>query len=176
MAYRWIANGLTTLRIILTPVFLLTAYREYWAISFLLAVLIGITDILDGRISRLEKNPGIFGTVYDITADFIFIFSAFFLFYWKGIISLFTIIIVPASLGIFLMICLRNRKIVKTYCGKYNGAVCILAIISFCLVRMILPVPSKIILLAIECTCIFYLFLSILENLFLLKKSSQKQS
>jgi phosphatidylglycerophosphate synthase len=176
MIYRLIANGLTTLRILLTPVFIFTAYLDKWPIALAIAAGIGITDILDGKAAKLGGNTGLFGSIYDITADFIFIFSSFILLYLKGILSIFTILFVPASLGLFLYLCLRNKKITKTFCGRYTGAVCILVIIAICFIRIIPSIPHETFQIIIESVCVFYLFLSILENIFILKKSSQKQS
>ncbi len=65
------ADILTTVRLLLAPVFAYSIYKLNIIISLLVLVFAGITDILDGYFARREK-PTHFGMLYDSAVDKIF--------------------------------------------------------------------------------------------------------
>ena len=47
-------NKLTTLRIVMIPLFLLALYQDWWLGALLLFALASLTDALDGHIARSQ--------------------------------------------------------------------------------------------------------------------------
>ena len=62
-------NGLTFLRLILTPMIVLLLLRGAFSWALLLFLLAGITDGLDGFLARSLREPTEFGRVLDPVAD-----------------------------------------------------------------------------------------------------------
>ncbi len=66
-----IPNILTLIRIMISFIFLFI--KPLSCLFFVLYIVCGATDILDGYIARKTKNTSKFGAVFDSVADFIFI-------------------------------------------------------------------------------------------------------
>ncbi|MBW8056440.1 MAG: CDP-alcohol phosphatidyltransferase family protein [Candidatus Methylomirabilales bacterium] len=71
-------NGLTFLRLILTPMIVFLLLRGAFSWALLLFLLAGITDGLDGFLARSLREPTEFGRVLDPVADKLLLGSAFF--------------------------------------------------------------------------------------------------
>lgn len=71
-------NGLTFLRLILTPVIVLLLLEGAFSWALLVFLLAGVTDGLDGFLARSMHEPTEFGRILDPLADKILLGSAFF--------------------------------------------------------------------------------------------------
>lgn len=69
-------NKLTTLRVVMIPLFLLALYQGYWMSAFILFGLASITDALDGHIARSRGLVTDFGKFMDPLADKLLVTSA----------------------------------------------------------------------------------------------------
>ncbi|MCI8908182.1 MAG: CDP-diacylglycerol--glycerol-3-phosphate 3-phosphatidyltransferase [Angelakisella sp.] len=69
-------NKLTTLRIVMIPLFLLALYQDWWLGALLLFALASLTDALDGHIARSQGLVTDFGKFMDPLADKLLVTSA----------------------------------------------------------------------------------------------------
>ena len=107
---RWIPNALTVLRVILTLVFLaMIVYAPqlgdgrpvaFLMTAFVLFVVAGVTDILDGPIARHYGVTSKFGRVVDPLADKVLVCGAFLCFAWVGQPALANLVAAPHHWGV----------------------------------------------------------------------------
>lgn len=78
-AYMWanLPNYITLLRIILIPFFIALMIYEYYREAFLVFIVAGVTDALDGMIARFTNTQTELGAFLDPMADKLLIVSAF---------------------------------------------------------------------------------------------------
>jgi len=62
-------NHLTFIRLIFTPVLILSLFVEMYIFSFWLFVILALTDVLDGSIARLRNQITDWGKLWDPIAD-----------------------------------------------------------------------------------------------------------
>jgi len=123
-----LADKVTTLRIVLAPVFFLVynfytlffpglpkpaGLWQYWQIPALWVVFIiaEITDYFDGRIARKENKVSNFGKFYDPFADTIIQTTLFFCFVWDGILPVIPLLLVMyREFGILFVRNLMQKK------------------------------------------------------------------
>jgi cardiolipin synthase len=76
---RWltISNGLTMLRLLLTPFIVMYLYWQQWTIAFSLFVFAAATDLLDGHVARLRNEQTNLGTLLDPIADKFLLVASF---------------------------------------------------------------------------------------------------
>jgi len=67
--WRWVPNSLSTLRLILVPVVLWHIWQDHAAMAFILCVMAGVTDGLDGWIARRFDAGSRLGAMLDPLAD-----------------------------------------------------------------------------------------------------------
>jgi len=106
---RWIPNALTVLRVILTLVFLaMIVYApqlshdkttSFLMTAFVLFIVAGVTDILDGPIARHYGVTSKFGRVVDPLADKVLVCGAFLCFAWIGQPKLTYLVAAPYNWG-----------------------------------------------------------------------------
>lgn len=72
-----ISNGLTFLRMLLTPVIVAGIFYERWTAVFFLIIIAGITDLLDGYFARHFNQASNLGKILDPIADKILTISSF---------------------------------------------------------------------------------------------------
>ena len=92
-----VANQLTLVRLILSPVFVLVFIMGGTAghvLAFVIAILIEVTDVLDGYIARSWGETSDFGKLVDPMADSVSRFSVFLCFLWGGYAHLWMIAII----------------------------------------------------------------------------------
>lgn len=63
------ADGLTILRIVLVPFFLVSFLKGEFKLAFLFFTVAGVTDLIDGSIARWLKHPTELGAFLDPIAD-----------------------------------------------------------------------------------------------------------
>jgi len=71
-------NGLTLLRVILTPVIVLLLFQGEFSWALLVFLIAGLTDALDGFLARSLRERTEFGRILDPVADKVLLGSAFF--------------------------------------------------------------------------------------------------
>jgi cardiolipin synthase len=64
-----VPNALTLVRFILIPVYLYIFLQGYTAIAFIILVVAGATDVLDGYLARRQKQTTVLGSMLDPLAD-----------------------------------------------------------------------------------------------------------
>ncbi len=102
-----IANLITILRVVLVPVIVWALMSEQMMLAFLVFVIAGISDAIDGAIARYLDQQTEFGTILDPIADKIMLVSVFILLSYLEYIPLWlTILIVSRDLLIVLGIML----------------------------------------------------------------------
>lgn len=69
-------NKLTTLRVVMIPLFLLALYQDWWLAALILFALASVTDALDGHIARSQGLVTDFGKFMDPLADKLLVTSA----------------------------------------------------------------------------------------------------
>jgi cardiolipin synthase len=72
-----VANLITTVRIILTPIFIIYLIDEQFLPALVVFVLCGVSDGLDGMVARLFNQKSRLGTFMDPLADKILLVAAF---------------------------------------------------------------------------------------------------
>jgi len=76
---RWLtlSNGLTSLRIILTPFIVMGIVQRSWGAVFGLLLVAALTDFFDGHLARWRREQTTLGTYLDPIADKILLVSCF---------------------------------------------------------------------------------------------------
>lgn len=81
-----VANILTTIRLVLTPVFVAAFVMGQHAWAIILFCVAGFTDMIDGTVARLLKQPSVRGALLDPIADKFLVQSCFICLFAAGII------------------------------------------------------------------------------------------
>ena len=90
MNFRWLPNLLTSIRVLLVPIFLYCLFTDYnhgKFIALIIFLIAAITDAYDGIIARKYNLVSKFGIFFDPLADKILILSAFYAFMFIPILS-----------------------------------------------------------------------------------------
>lgn len=90
----------------------------YGALLFLLLL---CTDLLDGYLARKLALASKFGTYFDVTTDFILVFSMFLVFNSKGFVPCWILILVTLFFAQFIVTSVYWDKIYDPF-GKYYGS------------------------------------------------------
>ncbi len=81
-----VANILTTIRFVLTPVFVAFFIVEQHAWAIIVFSVAGFTDLIDGTVARMLKQPSAKGALMDPVADKFLVQSCFVCLFAAGII------------------------------------------------------------------------------------------
>jgi len=103
-----IPNLITTLRIILTPIFIIYLLDGQFAAALVLFAVCGISDGLDGFLARVLKQRSTLGTYLDPIADKLILVSTFVVLSVMGLIPVWLAVIVLSrdvliSLGVVVL-------------------------------------------------------------------------
>ena len=129
-----LANQLTVLRIILTPIFLYLLFLdqlEYKLLSLVVFIIASLTDRYDGKLARKHGLVSKWGTFLDPLADKLLVSSALVAFHMLGYIKLWMVIIIVVR--DFLVTFLRlyaihkQKPVVTRYLAKVKTTVQIVA-------------------------------------------------
>lgn len=129
-----IPNSLTVLRVLLIPVFVISLMNRQYASSFIIFVIAGITDAVDGSLARITKQRTALGAYLDPLADKLLLTCAFVaLAILKVIPSWLAVLVISRdviiSLGFCLLFLLDRRPEVKpTTFSKVNTVIQVLTI------------------------------------------------
>jgi CDP-diacylglycerol---glycerol-3-phosphate 3-phosphatidyltransferase len=131
---RNVANGLTVLRLILVPffvLFLVTGGTSGRIAAFVLFAIASLTDLLDGRLARRRGLVTDFGKIADPVADKALTGSAFITLSALGYLPVWvTVVILVRELGITVMrmIVIRRNVIAASRGGKLKTLLQVIAI------------------------------------------------
>ena len=82
--YISLPNVITGLRIVAAPFLYVFIQRHLWLQAFILCILCGLTDYLDGFLARILEQTSAFGEMFDPVADKIFIFFLYIALYMQN--------------------------------------------------------------------------------------------
>jgi phosphatidylglycerophosphate synthase len=159
------ANLCTVTRVALLPLLVPFYLSERFILSFLLILLIGLSDIFDGRLARRTNTASTFGAIMDVSADCltIFVIQGFLL--ATGDWQLYLLLLSLLSIATFSVHAGVRGRIAKTRFGRYTGAVLVTAFLVATLCKAIQPSLWTMIA-PILCPLVgTFLMLSIVENL-----------
>jgi len=132
-----IANGLTTARVLLVPLFAYMLIEGRFRFALLVFAACGISDMLDGLLARWLRQQTLLGFLLDPIADKILMATAFVvLAIVKVVPAWLTIMIVSRDLfilvgSILILLLLGTGEIAVTGLGKVNTIVQILTVLYF---------------------------------------------
>lgn len=134
-------NKLTTLRIVMIPLFLLALYQDWWLGALLLFALASLTDALDGHIARSQGLVTDFGKFMDPLADKCLVFAAMLWFVEVGQMPAWALLIVAVRefgvSGLRMVAADKGRVIAAGWSGKVKTAATMV-----CIILMLLPLPE----------------------------------
>ena len=106
-----IPNALSVLRLVGVPVFLWAVLSERDEIAFLVLVLSGVTDYLDGKIARRFGMESRLGQFLDPIADRLYILTTLLGLAWREIIPVWIVVVLLAREVVmgFLLLYLKTR-------------------------------------------------------------------
>jgi phosphatidylglycerophosphate synthase len=122
-----IPSAVTAVRICFVPllVFLVSSGMLFYGAALFLFLL--FTDFLDGYLARRLGIASKFGTYFDVTADFILVFSMFIVFRSMGFCADWVLIVIVAVFALFVLTSRFSSKIYDPV-GKYYGSLLYAAI------------------------------------------------
>jgi cardiolipin synthase len=134
-------NQLTFLRLCLVPFLLLAVLEHHYRLAFLLFVIAGISDALDGVLARWLKQQTKLGQYLDPVADKLLLSSLFLTLHYVGLVSRrVTLLVFARDIGIlvvgallFAALGLRNFR--PSIWGKANTLAQIVAVIAVMLAQ-----------------------------------------
>ncbi|GAA2743402.1 CDP-alcohol phosphatidyltransferase family protein [Terrabacter aerolatus] len=91
-----IPNVLSVLRLVGVPVFLWAILSERDGLAFLLLLLSGVTDYLDGKIARQFNMESRLGQLLDPVADRLYILATLFGLVWRDLIPVWLVAVILA--------------------------------------------------------------------------------
>ncbi|MBI4744581.1 MAG: CDP-diacylglycerol--glycerol-3-phosphate 3-phosphatidyltransferase [Actinobacteria bacterium] len=132
------ANALTLLRLILTPVFVILLLNHSVIPAFLVFSIASLTDFLDGYVARKSNQVTNFGKIADPLVDRIFIASAIVALFVAGKIPLWMVLIFVARdlfmiTGYKIIEIKAKTNISVTFMGKLSSAFLMIVLIPLIL-------------------------------------------
>ena len=116
---KWLPNILTSLRIVLTVVWIYLirlvevneAHKTLINAAVILFIIICLTDLIDGKVARKMKASSRFGSFFDVIADLIFISSSNIVLSLYGSLPRWFILVILFKFSEFLI----TSKLIKKY-------------------------------------------------------------
>jgi len=158
-----IPTGITSIRIILAPIFFLTVINNLIINSIIIFLFAIITDVIDGYSSRKLGLASSKGAYLDVTADFILVLAAFSAFIINGLYPTWLLIII---VFMFLQFIITSKFHITIYdpLGKYYGS------FLFLVILLSLIITNPIIILILTILIVLFSIISITSRfLFILK-------
>jgi cardiolipin synthase len=124
--FRTAPNLLTLLRICLAPFLVGTILEGRFALSFVLFIVAGLTDALDGALARWLKQRSMLGQYLDPVADKLLLSAIFLVLMHKGLIPIMvTVLVFGRDVGILLVAAILyaavgRREFQPSIFGKAN--------------------------------------------------------
>ena len=129
-------NALSTLRIFLTPLFVLLLFTEVWylkSMAFVVFVVAAVTDFFDGRLARSSDRITPLGRFLDPLADKILVTAALLAFVWGGRVHVW--LVVPVIVrdvvitGLRLYSIYHGRELATSQLAKWKTATQLFAVV-----------------------------------------------
>jgi len=142
--FRTAPNVLTLLRICLAPFLVATVLEDRFALSFVLFLVAGLTDALDGALARMLKQRTRLGEYLDPVADKLLLSTLFLVFTHKDLIpARVTALVFGRDVGILLVSAILyaaagRREFIPSFFGKANTFAQISAV-AFVLLHQLTP-------------------------------------
>lgn len=143
--FRTTPNQLTFLRLCLTPFLVLALLDGYYRTGFVLFMVAGITDGLDGLLARLLHQRTALGQYLDPVADKLLLSTTFLVLTHIGLISWrITVLVFARDLGILMVsailyAALSMRDFSPSIFGKANTLAQIVALVSVLMSQFYAP-------------------------------------
>lgn len=140
-------NQLTFLRLCLVPFLVLAILDGHFRTGFVLFVIAGITDGLDGLLARMLKQQTMLGQYLDPVADKLLLSTLFLVLNHEGLISRrVTVLVFGRDLGILMVAAILYasmgmRDFRPSIYGKANTLAQILALVTVLLSQFYAPFP-----------------------------------
>jgi cardiolipin synthase len=137
-------NLLTLLRICMAPFLVAAILEGHYLLSFVLFVVAGLTDALDGLLARVLKQRSMLGHYLDPVADKLLLSTIFLVLLHKSLIPItVTVLVFGRDVGILLVAAILyaavgRREFYPSIFGKANTLAQILAVAAV-LLRQISP-------------------------------------
>ena len=122
-----IPSILTSIRIILSPIFFIAVINYFYIFSICIFAFVMITDFVDGHLARRWGVNSSRGAYFDSIADFIFVLTGFLAFIIKGIYP-FWILVIIVFMFLQFIITSKLKNPIYDPIGKYYGAFLFLSI------------------------------------------------
>jgi cardiolipin synthase len=119
-------NLLTLLRICLVPVLVVATLENHYVLSFVLFVVAGLTDALDGALARLLHQRSVLGAYLDPVADKLLLSTLFLVLMYKQLIPVtVTVLVFGRDVGILMVAAILyaaagHREFKPSLFGKAN--------------------------------------------------------
>lgn len=132
--FRTAPNLLTLLRICLAPILVSAILEDRYALSFVLFIVAGLTDALDGLVARLLKQRTMLGQYLDPVADKLLLSTLFLTLMHKGLMpTRVTVLVFGRDVGILLVSALLyaaagRREFHPSIFGKANTVAQVVAV------------------------------------------------
>ena len=146
-----IPNGITSIRLILAPIFFNVLLNDLYLVSILLLTFAGLTDALDGYIARKMGLTSEIGAYLDVTSDFVLIFAGFLAYIIKGWYDPLILLLILIMFILFIGTS-GLKKPVYDPVGKYLGAY--LMVMLFISLLFIEPWIREILLILLVTICL----------------------
>lgn len=136
-----LANGLTTVRVLLVPLFAYLLIAGRFRYSLLVFAVCGISDMLDGLLARWLRQRTLLGFFLDPIADKILMATSFVVLAIVNVVPAWlTIMIVSRDLfilvgSVLILLLLGTEEIAVTGLGKVNTSVQVVTVLYFLSVR-----------------------------------------
>ena len=141
--FRTAPNLLTLLRICLAPFLVAAILEGRWALSFILFIVAGLTDALDGTLARLLKQRTMLGQYLDPVADKLLLSTLFLVLLHQGLIpTRVTVLVFGRDVGILLVSAILyaaagRREFRPSIFGKANTVAQVSAVAAVLLHQLI---------------------------------------
>jgi CDP-diacylglycerol--glycerol-3-phosphate 3-phosphatidyltransferase len=129
-------NTLTVLRIVLTPIFLVTLFYTAWyakAAAFLVFVAASVTDFYDGRLARAGNQVTATGRFLDPLADKILVTSALIALVYDRVVSPWLVVPIVvrdlAIMGMRVYALAHGRQMITSRFAKWKTAVQLFSVV-----------------------------------------------
>ncbi len=116
------ANALSLSRVLLAPLPVIAFLHERFIAAAWLVMLLGLTDLLDGRIARWTGTVSRAGAVLDVVADCTVVFALQIAYIVTGVWKAYVLVASLLSIASFVVLTRAGRPTGRTRLGRYTGA------------------------------------------------------
>ncbi len=115
---KYLPNILTVIRIILTPLIVYLGITKQISILFILAIIIAITDFLDGRLARKWQTNSSFGKKLDIFSDRILTIGLLIILMKNNTLFLYVLILETIIILFYMLLFFKTKRVESLLVNK----------------------------------------------------------